>query len=496
MAIVVTELPVVRWTILPVINLVRALFPIALTSGPLLLIIYIACCPYFGPRIATTMLFLTLFCGLAVIRPVYAIMACIMFTPWIGITRRVFDSELGPAGIDPLLSIVPLTLCLALLSTCMSRTNELRELLKRSLTLRLCLAFTVLMTLEAFNPLNGGLSVAIGGAMYRLMPLFVIFIIAAGRGSVGPWVMRTVVAIAIIQAIYGLVQTFFGFTYFEQEFITRAITGGYRSLSVNGVIRAFGTFVSAAEYAYYLDVATAIAFSYGVVAWRRRWWGRTLLSLAVCALCVTAIIFEAHRISIILLTVMVLFVIGMQQRSLARAAALLFVLVAMVFVVQQSLPRSWGGGAVGSLLTHVLGSFSGDTLLSDRSAQGHVVLIINALKTGFTSPFGRGLGAASQAAQKFGAGVSSEFDIPDIIIEAGYLGGILYAAILLRVFLAAVRLYRRSGRPEYLAASAGMVAATGQILGPGYYAFCITLLAIAAWLIQEEVRHARHGDRA
>jgi hypothetical protein len=488
MAIVVSELPVVRWTILPVIGLVRALLPIALTSCPLLLIIYVACCPYLGPRIATTMLLLTLFCGLAVIRPVYAVMACIMFAPWIGIMRRIFDSELGPAGLDPLLSIVPLTLCLSLLSTCLSRTDALRELLKHSLTLRLFLAFTTLMALEAFNPLSGGMSVAIGGAMYRLMPLFVVFIVAAGRGSVGPWVMRVVVAIAIIEAIYGLVQTFFGFTYFEQEFIVRAITGGYRSLSVNGVIRAFGTFVSAAEYAYYLDVATAIAFSYGVVAWRRRWWGRTLLSLGVCALCVTAIIFEAHRISIILLTAMVLFVLGMQQRSLARAAALLFVLVAVVFVVQQTLPASWGGGSVGRLLTHVFGSLSGDNILSDRSVQGHAVLVINALKTGITSPFGRGLGAASQAAQKFGAGVSSEFDIPDIIIEAGYLGGVLYAAILLRLFLAAVRLYRRSGRPEYLAASAGMVAATGQILGPGYYAFCITLLALAAWLIQEEVR--------
>ena len=61
---------------------------------------------------------------------------------------------------------------------------------------------------------------------------------------------------------------------------------------------------------------------------------------------------------------------------------------------------------------------------------------------------------------------------------------------------AAVRLYRRSGRPEYLAAGAGIVAGTSQILGPGYYAFCITLLAIAGWLIREEVRHSRHGDLA
>src|SRR5262249_29597966 len=127
----------------------------------------------------------------------------------------------------------------------------------------------------------------------------------------------------------------------------------------------------------------------------------------------------------------------------------------------------------------------------------YIGLLLNALWSGVTSPLGRGLGAASQAAQKFGGGsVSSEFDVTDIVIMSGYLGGFLYVLILLRLLAAAVRLYRRSGRPDYLAAGAGIVAGIGQILGPGYYAFCITLLAIAAWLIQEEVRHTRHRDLA
>src|SRR5688572_5702620 len=170
----------------------------------------------------------------------------------------MFDSALGVAGLDPILAVVPLTLCLALLSTCLSRTAELRHLLRSSLTMRLVLAFTVLLALEAANPLQGGLGVVIGGAMYRLMPLFVVFVVAAGRGSVGPWVMRAVLIIAVVQATYGLVQTFVGFAYFDREFITRAMSSGYRSLSVGGVIRAFGTFVSAAEYVYYLDVAVGI----------------------------------------------------------------------------------------------------------------------------------------------------------------------------------------------------------------------------------------------
>ncbi|MCC6176221.1 MAG: hypothetical protein IT305_13020 [Chloroflexi bacterium] len=503
MAIVVTDprllrgiiapaIALVRAIVSPVLRLVRALLPIVLTALPLMLIIYIACSPYFGFRIATTMVLLMVFCGLAVIRPVYAILACILFAPWLGFIRRFFDSYIGPTGLDPLLAIIPLTLCLSLLSTGMSRTSELRGLLKDSLTLRLVLAFTALLTIEAVNPLQGGVSVALGGAMYRLMPLFVVFIVAAGDRPAGPWVMRAVVAIAVIQAVYGLVQTFFGFTFFEREFIVRALSSGYRSLSVGGVIRAFGTFVSAAEYVYYLDVAVGIAFAYSVVAWRHRNWGLALLGFGVCSLCGTAIIFEAHRLSMILLTGMALFVFGAQQRRLGRAVAILAVLVVVLFVVQQNLPTSWGGGSVGRLLSHVFGSLSGGNILDDRSAQGHVALVINALKTGFTSPLGRGLGAASQAAQKFGGGtVSSEFDVTDIIIAAGYLGAALYVTILFRLVAAAVRLFRRTGRPEYLAAGAGIVAGTGQILGPGYYAFCITLLAIAAWLIREEVRYSR-----
>jgi hypothetical protein len=125
------------------------------TSFPLVLIVYIACSPYLGVRIALTLLLLILFCGLAVLRPLYAVAAAIVFTPWIGIIRRILDAELGPAGADPILVVVPLALCLAFLSTCLSRTDELRYMLRRSLTLRLVLAFTALLALEAANPLQG-----------------------------------------------------------------------------------------------------------------------------------------------------------------------------------------------------------------------------------------------------------------------------------------------------------------------------------------------------
>jgi hypothetical protein len=481
-----------------VAGLVRALLPVALTAFPLVLIVYVACSPYFGVRIALTLLLLILFNGLAVLRPAYAILAAIAFTPWIGMIRRILDAELGPAGLDPILAVVPLTLCLAFLSGCLTRTAELRRLLKHSLTLRLVLAFTVLLALEAANPLQGGFGVALGGAMYRLMPLFVVFVVAASRRPFGPWVMRAVLTIAVIQAAYGLVQTFVGFRSFEEEFIDRAMISGYRSLSVGGVIRAFGTFVSAAEYVYYLDVAVGIAFAYLVVSWRRRSWGPLLLCAGICLLVVAAIIVESHRLSLLLLTGMVLFVFAVQQRNLARAAAILASLLVVVFVVQRFLlPTSVGVGSIGRLVSRLFESFSGDNLLKDESVQGHVKLLVDALWTGVKNPLGLGLGAATQAAAKFSGGAtSSEFDVTDIIIASGYLGGGLYVLILFRLVAASVRLYRSTGRPEHLAAGAGIVAGIGQILGPGYYAFCITLLAIAGWLIQEEVRHTRHRDLA
>jgi hypothetical protein len=493
MAIVLAEPRSLRGTVAPIAGFLRALLPIVVTSFPLLLIVYIACSPYFGLRIALTFLLLILFCGLAVLRPVYAILAAISFTPWIGIIRRIFDAELGPAGLDPILAVVPLALCLAFFSTCLSRTGALRDMLRRSLTLRLVLAFTALLTIEAANPLQGGIGVIFGGAMYRLFPLFVVFIMVAVPRPFGPWVMRTVLIVGALQASYGLWQTFVGFTGFEEQFIDRALISGYRSISVGGVIRAFGTFVSAAEYVYYLDVMVGIAFGYAVASLRRRSWGVALLCLAICALGVTAIIFESHRLSLLLLTAMVLFVLAVNQRNLVRAVGILVVLALAGFAVWRLFPSGLGAGAINRLLDHLFGSLSGDNLLKDQSFQGHIGLLLNALWTGVTSPLGRGLGAASQAAQKFDGGtISSEFDVTDIVIASGYIGGSLYVLILVRLLWTAARLYRRTGRPDYLAAGAGIVAGIGQILGPGYYAFCITLLAIAAWLIQEEVRHTRH----
>jgi hypothetical protein len=171
--------------------------------------------------------------------------------------------------------------------------------------------------------------------------------------------MRAVVTIGVIQATYGLVQTFFGFTSFEREFINRAITGNYRSISVGGVIRAFGTFVSAAEYVYYLDVSVGIAFAYAVVSWRRRSLGLALLCAGICVLGVAAIIFESHRLSLLLLTGMVVFVLAVQQRNLGRAAALVVALLAVVLVVQRFLPTSMGSGAIARLMSHLFGSLSG-----------------------------------------------------------------------------------------------------------------------------------------
>jgi hypothetical protein len=492
--------PDLRWTrAVPgsAFGLVRALLPIVVTAFPLVVLTYIACSPFFGPRIALTLLLMLMFPILALIRPLYAVIACLILGPYIGIVRRVFDSALGVAGLDPLLVVIPITLSTALISTCFIRKKQLKVLWVNSVTFRLFAVFMSILMLEVANPLQGGFAIGLTGAFYRLIPMFAVFIVAASPRSMERWVLRIILITAIVEALYGLQQTFFGFNGPEREFITRSITGSYRSLSVGGVIRAFGTFVSAAEYVYYLDVSVGVAFAYAVVASRRHQWRRAAVMFSIVLLSIVAVIFEAHRLSLLLITGVVLFVLAVQQANLRRTAVLVIGIVLVAFLVQQNLPTSLGGGGVNRLLTHIFGSLSGDNILRDASFQGHVQLVLDALWTGVTSPLGRGLGASSQASVKFGGGsVSSELDITDIIIASGYVGGVLYVTILFRVVAAAVRLFRSTGRPEHLAAGAAIVAGLGQILGPGYYVYGATLLAVIGCLIREEVRHACHRDLA
>ena len=64
-----------------------------------------------------------------------------------------------------------------------------------------------------------------------------------------------VAVLAVLSAIYGLVQQFVGFPSWDARWIS---SSGYSALNVDGVLRAFGSFASSQEYAVFLSVGLVI----------------------------------------------------------------------------------------------------------------------------------------------------------------------------------------------------------------------------------------------
>jgi hypothetical protein len=99
------------------------------------------------------------------------------------------------------------------------------------------------------------------------------------------------------------------------------------------------------------------------------------------------------------------------------------------------------------------------------------------------NPLGRGLGATTMAARKFGgSGGSMEIDLINMFVSLGAIGGLLYAIVLGVVVVTAIQYWRRTRTFIALGLLGLLVLTLGQWLNGGYYAtttllwFCIGTL--------------------
>jgi hypothetical protein len=109
----------------------------------------------------------------------------------------------------------------------------------------------------------------------------------------------------------------------------------------------------------------------------------------------------------------------------------------------------------------------------------HLNLLYLGFKWGFEEPLGRGIGATTLAASKFGTGGgSTEKDISDMFVSGGVIGGTLYLLLVIATSITAVRYWNKTRSAASLAIVGYLVFMALGWLRPGLY--CLTPLT---WLV-------------
>jgi hypothetical protein len=298
-----------------------------------------------------------------------------------------------------------------------------------------------------------------------------------GRGAVLDRLLRATVGIALCGAAYGLYQTWFGFSTGEKEWLRLS---GYAALSVGGTIRAFSFLTSAAEYASFVGMGIAVLYA----AWLRG--GRAAALLPVPLLAV-ALFLESSRGPVVLTVVTCVVLWAVQGRTactwLPRGLLALALAVAGLFWSLNQARQITFSEHTQSLAAHQTEGLLNPLDEKHSTATTHSAMFLNGFVESWKNPLGRGLGATTLAASKFGkGGDSTEVDLSNVFVSAGVFGGLLYTAIIGAVLVTAFRHWRASRSFASLAVLGVLFFTLGHWLNGQQYAssmliwFCIGAL--------------------
>jgi hypothetical protein len=417
--------------------------------------------------------------AIALRRPTAALYGLVVWLAALATLRRLTTGISGAFSFgDPLLLVGPVILvAITLVAVHRGGMRDRSPLTNAPTILVGALALSVL------NPLQGGVDVGAGGAVLVLVPMLAFFV---GRSLVSDAVLRRVLwlyaALAIPAAAYGLLQTFVRFPSWDQRWIDEVQTR-YVALNVGGVIRAFASFASGAEFAMFLAV--------GVVCWltlgsASRW---RLLVAPVIGLLVVAIWYESARAVVVLLVASLAFMLAARLGLRIGSALLLgtVAIVAIPWTVGIIAPAGYGSNPDESLAAHQVSGLS-DPFGESSSLHGHIDIAVDAIVGGLHDPLGRGVGSVTVAAGKLGGtGGSAEVDPANAAAAAGLVG---LGAYLCVVILGIRRAFNRARRRDALSLAAlGVLFATLlQWLNGGQYAVAILPWLVLGWLDRPERR--------
>jgi hypothetical protein len=402
--------------------------------------------------------------------------------PFLALIRRLLIHDAGWTSTDPLLLVAPViagALVYRLFAV------ERRPLAPDRLS-KLVLALLALTLLQTLNPTGTGLGVNVVGLLFAAAPLMWFFVgreLTDERMVVrfGVWM---IVSGSLI-ALYGLQQTNIGLPSWDQQWVSAVHgAGGYASLQVGEVSRAFGTFSSATEYAQYLGVALMAALAF---AFHRRLWAALALPLLAAAL-----FLASNRTTLVLALVAIVVVVSfrfIRRPAWATTAAVLIALV-IAGTFQFVAPRlqQEARTSQSDLVQHQLGGVA-DPLNSNQSTLTlHARKVRDGVVRGFHQPLGQGTGITSLAGYSESNSYTTEIDVSNAFVSLGLVGGVLYLVVIGTAFSETARLYWQQRAIAPLLVLSALIVSLGQWLNGGHYAVSAIIWFLLGWVASERAR--------
>ena len=377
-------------------------------------------------------------------KPQAALMMLLLWLPFAGLVRRLFDYS-DPVAIDALLAIGPTVTGAVALVAAWSHRNSLGSSVQRSIPTRLVALLIIVLALSIFNPIQGGVVVGLGGAVFLFFPVLWFFLGRAyfdERFVVQLYGLTSVVG--VISALYGGYQSLVGLLPFDEQWI---VSRQFSAMWVGGFIRPFSTFPNVEEWSRYLTVAATVAIgSLLSGSSRKLWWGLTAL------VCTGSLVLAGVRTSVLgyvlSLGVFCMLARGSRVTRVARVAALAGAVVAYAWLV----PAPTRGETQGSQAAWQ--AFFGHTVrgLSAPLEEESLWVRTDTWQRLFTDvipryPLGMGLGVPSVGAWRFDAAaqVGTESYVFAVFVAAGVIGGGLLLAVLVVVLWQAWNICRVRG---------------------------------------------------
>ncbi|MFM7320864.1 MAG: hypothetical protein ACKO5K_04990, partial [Armatimonadota bacterium] len=286
-----------------------------------------------------------------------------------------------------------------------------------------------------------------------------------------PGLLRAIQVGALICGAYGLYQTFNGFSEVERLWIQES---RYSQL-IGGRYRVFSTFLSFGEYAGFLVMGCVVSFTQ--VMQRRA----VHVPLFIFLAAVVALSSSRGALLTICFSASVVWAIGSSNPRVwvPRFAVAVAIGIATTVTGVQTANELAEAEPTRVSLEHQVEGLT-QPFREGSTGQFHRDLVLGSFAAGFRNPLGNGLGSTTIAARKFSdtKQASSEFDLGDMFLGSGLVGGLLYLAVVISVGRTLVRNWRLS-RDQSIRTLAGILAAGfGSWLSGGYYS-----LSIITWLL-------------
>ncbi|HET6373187.1 MAG TPA: hypothetical protein VFG76_07760 [Candidatus Polarisedimenticolia bacterium] len=369
--------------------------------------------------------------GLACLSPRRGVYILTLLLPFLYYLRRLVLNFQAFEQRDPILIFPALTAVAMFMGVAIFHGPLIFHYLKRSTLLKVCVVLMGWFLIEIINPLQGGPLVGIAGAMFFIVPmLWCFFGLLMTRKDLGR-ILKIVLAIGLVTALYGLKQHYFGMT--DIEIYELKSKQFYKTFGGSSTVRVMSTFSSPGDFSQYLMVAGFITFAY---FWRHK---KNLMLALIVGLNLWAMLWVAVRTSFLLLMFSILILLALSGRNamqikLRGVGALLAITIAYGVLYQYDPQEMYTTEFSDN--PYVVHTLSGITHPTEEKSLWmrfrNWGFIVSSTIT--SDPVGRGLGSTTTAAKRFTGGQAFEADsyFFELFYGSGILAPVLFAIIALQ----------------------------------------------------------------